>query len=359
MENQKFEHDPELVQTTHSDIEVTIEQEVSMIKMKRPHVVVLGAGASRATCPNGDKNGKVLPLMRDLVEAVGLSGLLQKWNIDSNQNFEEIFSSLYEKEETEKNTTLQDLVKEYFNQLELQEKPTIYDHLVLSLREKDLIATFNWDPLLMQAYLRNRKVGLRLPQLAFLHGNVSVGCCEKDKVVGVAGAHCRSCGDLYKPVPLLYPIKQKDYASNPFIAEEWNRLKWGFQNTFMITIFGYSAPKTDQEALSAMKQAWGDKDKRGFEQTSFITTRSEDEVLESWEPFIHTHHYEVHADFYSSWIANHPRRTGEAYWNQYIDAKFIDNNPIPKDVDFPELWDWFKRFKEAENAAKQEVLSNL
>jgi len=26
--------------------------------MKKPHIVILGAGASRAVCPNGDKNGK-------------------------------------------------------------------------------------------------------------------------------------------------------------------------------------------------------------------------------------------------------------------------------------------------------------
>ena len=67
-------------------------------------------------------------------------------------------------------------------------------------------------------------------------------------------------------------------------------------------------------------------------------------------PFIHTHHYEAHSNFYDSWIANHPRRTGEAYINQYIDAMFIDNNPIPKDLHFPDLWDWFERLQEVENA---------
>ena len=39
-------------------------------------------------------------------------------------------------------------VDEYFADLELPGHPTIYDRLVLSLREKDLIATFNWDPFL-------------------------------------------------------------------------------------------------------------------------------------------------------------------------------------------------------------------
>jgi len=80
----------------------------------------------------------------------------------------------------------------------------------------------------------------------------------------------------------------------------------------------------------------------------FITIQSDDEVSRNWEPFIHTHHYELHPDFYSSWIANHPRRTGEDYWNQYLEAKFISDNPIPKNLGFPELWKWYAQFREAE-----------
>ncbi len=332
-----------------ADHAVTIEQEVADTKMGRPHVVVLGAGASRATCPNGDKNGRRLPLMRDFTEAIDIKNTLEQWVISPEQNFEEIFSDLYEKGEHKKLTQIENAVEEYFGKLELPEKPTIYDHLVLSLREKDLIATFNWDPLLMDAYLRNSRAGLKLPKLAFLHGNIRTGYCEKDKVVGLATAKCRKCGEAYKRVPLLYPIKNKNYAQDLFIANEWKQLKWGFKNAFMITVFGYSAPSADTEAITAMKEAWGEKSDRAMEQTTFITTQSEDTVAETWEPFIHTHHYEVHSDFYDSWIANHPRRTGEAYLNQYLEAKFIDNNPIPHDLDFPALWEWYGQFKKAED----------
>lgn len=333
----------------NTDFEVSIEQEVEDVKMDKPHVVVLGAGASRATCPGGDKNKKVLPLMRDFTKIVGLKPLLDRWNINSDENFEEIFSDLYERNENEKIAQIENAVEDYFDQLELPDKPTIYDHLVLSLREKDLIATFNWDPLLMQAYLRNSRTGLKLPRLAFLHGNIRIGYCGKDKVAGLAGVRCGKCGGIYKRAPLIYPIKKKDYAKDLFIANEWKQLKWGFENAFMITIFGYSAPKMDQEAIVAMKKAWGDKNQRSMEQTTFITTQSDDEVSENWEPFIHTHHYEVDADFYNSWIANHPRRTGEAYLNQYLEAKFISNNSIPRDFGFPALWEWYGQFKNAEN----------
>ena len=332
----------------NSSHEVSVEQEIADVKMGRPHVVVLGAGASRQTCPNGDKNKKVIPLMSDFTETVGLKSLLTGWNINPDQNFEEIFSDLYEKKEEDKIVQIEKIVEEYFDQLELPDKPTLYDHLVLSLRGADLIATFNWDPLLMQAYLRNGKAGLKLPRLSFLHGNIGAGYCEKDKIAGLANGRCRICGQIYKRTPLLYPIKKKDYAKDLFIADEWKHLKWGFENAFMITIFGYSGPKTDHEAIGAMKEAWGDKNNREMEQTAFITTQSEDEVSENWEPFIHTHHYEVAADFYDSWIANHPRRTGEAYLNQYLEAKFVENNPIPRSLDFPELWVWYGQFKDAE-----------
>lgn len=189
-----------------------------------------------------------------------------------------------------------------------------------------------------------------MPNLAFLHGNLSVGYCAKDDVVGVAGLRCRRCGDPFEVSKLLYPVREKDYASDPGIARQWRELRRGFKSAFMITVFGYSAPKTDVAAVAAMKEAWGTPDDRSMEQTSFITIQDEDEVREAWRPFIHSHHYEVHANFYDSWLANHPRRTGEAYLSQYIDAKFIPDNPIPKDLDFPELWQWYDQFRAAEVA---------
>lgn len=332
----------------NTDLKISIQQEVLDVKNKRPHVVLLGAGASRAVCPDGDKNGKLLPLMTDFAKIVGLKSIFEQWGIDSSKNFEEIYSDLYDNKEDEKINKIQNIVEKYFEQLELPEKPTIYDHLILSLREKDLIATFNWDPLLIQACLRNKNLGLSLPRLLFLHGNIKIGYCEGHKVIGILGGKCKKCGNFYTRSPILYPIKKKEYIKNSFIANEWQQLKLGFQQAFMITIFGYSCPKTDTEAMSAMKEAWGNKNKRNMEQTSFITIQSEDEVSQNWNDFIHTHHYEVDFDFYSSWIANHPRRTGEAYLNQYHEAQFIENNPIPKTFDFPKLWKWYEQFKNPE-----------
>jgi hypothetical protein len=328
--------------------ESTIEEEVEDVSMKRPHVVVLGAGASRAACPNGDKNGNKLPLMMDFSSIVGLDEQLRKWNINSNVNFEDLFSDLYESGKKEKVETLEDRIQNYFKKLELPDTPTIYDHLVLSLREKDVIATFNWDPFLIQSYVRNRRAGLVLPHLLFLHGNVQVGYCLKDKITGVVGMLCPRCHLKLKPSSLLYPIKKKNYAQDDYIAGQWMDLKSAFENAYIITFFGYSGPKTDQEAIALMEQGWGSKDERNLEQTTFITLQRKKEILDNWEPFIHTHHYDIHRNFYDSWIAKHPRRTCEALWRVLMDNKFIPNNPIPKNKKFLELWDWYSQFIEPE-----------
>jgi hypothetical protein len=293
--------------------------------------------------------------MVDFVEVVGLRSLLVEWGIEAARNFEEIFSGLWETGDTERVRQIQKIVQGYFETLELPDGPTIYDHLVLSLRKEDVIATFNWDPLLIQAYVRNAPLGLSLPRLAFLHGNVRVGYCPKDRVAGDSEQHCRHCGGAFDAVPILHPIKKKNYSADTFIENEWKVLKWALENAFMVTIFGYSGPKTDEEALSAMREAWGDPRKREMEQTALIIapTQQEEDARANWDPFIHTGHYEIQKDFYNSWIANHPRRTGEAWWNQYFEAKFIENNPLPRGADFPNLWQWYRQFKAPEESKNQ------
>lgn len=332
----------------NSAMEASVEDEVGQTRMKRPHVIILGAGASRAACPNGDKNGRLLPLMKDFVEGLDLESLLSKWGIDPNQNFEDIYSDLYQSGEQAKTEELNKIINLYFGAMELPDNPNLYDHLVLSMRSKDLIATFNWDPFLVEAICRNRASGLKLPRIVFLHGNVAVSYCPKCGIKGRCFADCDKCAERLIKTPLLYPVKEKNYADDTFISNEWRILKRDMGSAFMITIFGYSGPKTDAEAITAMKAGWGDPNERSMEQTAFISTQREEDIAENWDAFIHSHHYEVQNDFYESWIANHPRRTGEAYMHQYIDAKFIDNNPIPKDLNFPELWAWYAQFKEPE-----------
>lgn len=331
-------------------LELTIEDEVSDVRMGRPHVVILGAGASRAVCPSGDKNGRALPLMADFAACTGLTSLLKGWGVDPLENFEDTYSTLHDAGEVDKLAALNAAVETYFGGLELPDHPTLYDHLVMSLRGNDIIATFNWDPLLLQAY-RRCSGHVKLPRLAFLHGNLGAGYCERDLTLGFVGALCSRCGEPFARTPLLYPVRSKEYAKDVAISSQWEFLQHGLEHAFMITVFGYSGPKTDKEAIDLMRGAWGSPVRRSMEQTEFVTRQSENEVSEAWTDFIHSHHYEVHDDFYNSWIAKHPRRTGEAYLSQYLDAKFIADNPIPRDLDFPDLFAWFRKFRPAEDAS--------
>ncbi|GAI50973.1 unnamed protein product, partial [marine sediment metagenome] len=86
----------------------------------------------------------------------------------------------------------------------------------------------------------------------------------------------------------------------------------------MFTIFGYSAPSSDVEAVGLLSEAWGDKYQRNMEQTGFIDKIDEDAICERWEKFIHTHHYDYHNDFYSSMIAKCSRRSADASFGANI-----------------------------------------
>jgi hypothetical protein len=330
-------------------MEVSKEEEINQLSMGKPHLVILGAGASLASFQNGDKNGKRLPIMNNFIETLCLEDLINSsgMKFDTN-NFEEIYSQLYSNPDTHTlREQLEQRIYDYFSDLELYDTPTIYDHLVLSLREKDVIATFNWDPFLVQAYRRNGRY-FKLPKLIFLHGNVEVGYCPNGHIMGNIGQKCSQCNELLLTTKLLYPIGEKNYHQNEFISRQWTMFQDVLNHAFMITIFGYGAPSSDASAIELMKSAWGNVEDRMLEETEIIDIRDEDELRELWDPFIHSHHYRIKNSFYDSWIANHPRRTGEAYINQFIEAKFIENNPIPKDMEFKDLWQWFDRLKQVE-----------
>lgn len=281
--------------------------------------------------------------MADFVEVVGLSKLLTQFGVEfERRNFEDIFSELDSQGRDVERGVLEATVHDYFAQLKLPNSPTIYDHLVLSLRKKDLIATFNWDPFLLQAYSRNGGSNAPLPRLAFLHGNVDIGFCAIDKTSGLQDTSCSKCGKRRTPSPLLYPIKRKNYAANEFIENEWTLLREALQHAFWVTIFGYSAPQTDQEALETMQMAWGGGENRPMEQVEIISIDDPEKLVVGWGKFIHTHHVDVHRDFYDSWMSRHPRRTGEAYINQYMKGKFISDNLIPAAASWNDLREFFR-----------------
>jgi len=316
------------------------------------HVVILGAGASKASClDKAERNGKEIPLMNDLPKVIDLNNELKDLSEElSNENFELIFSTLFDKEpNSERLQAIEHKIYDFFHSLKLPDEPTIYDYLVLSLRQKDLIATFNWDPFLLQAYRRNSRFTTNLPKLAFLHGNVSVGIDIESKTVGINGQICSKSGKPFQPTKLLYPIQHKDYNSETFVKNQWNLLSQYLKKPARVTIFGYSAPKTDVEAIGIMKEAWGNPEiDQLLTQFEIIDIQSESKLKKSWNDFIFSHHYEVTKNFFKSSIVRFPRRTGEVFNANYIEAKFYEENYPPKFKTLQEMWNWYKPFIDKE-----------
>ncbi len=328
----------------------TPELEVSTVREGQPHVVILGSGASRATCLNGDKNKRILPTFENLIDVVGLQAILDAHGIQRKQyeDFERLYSRLHKDGGfADCLSALEECVHDYFSKMELPDQPTIYDHLVLSLHPRDVIATFNWDPLLVQAAMRNAS-HVELPMLLFLHGNVAVGYCEKDKRKGPYPGRCPVCRNSLQPTRLLYPVEKKNYQERTFIWDEWQDLRDRLKDACIMTIFGYGAPATDVEAVDLMQTAWPDPKKQMAQWIEIINIESEAKLRSQWKQFVLLGHDDIYSDFYQSRIARHPRRTGEAWAATHLFAMWEDGNPWPRNAAFPELRAWFDKLTDAE-----------
>ncbi len=342
---------------------LTKEDRIKTVYGGGGHVVILGAGASIASnFRDSELTGKKLPSMDNFIELVGLTDIVEMLpeNLQA-KNFEELYSNLYkDNPKSDEIHEIESRVYNYFIDMKLPNVATIYDYLVLSLRPRDLIATFNWDPFLYQAFCRNKEIA-DMPRLSFLHGNVAIGYSERDKRSGPAGMYAKATGNYMEPTRLLYPVDQKNYTSDEFINMEWERVKYWLasDSTKRVTIFGYGAPKTDVEAIKLMNDAYGTADKRNMEQFEIIDIKTEDQVVETWKGFIHSHHYDYSDNYFKSSLAFNPRRTFESYHQHNlpmtIDEAFSESNPVPSDIKtLEELWEWHKNLIEAENEWKKE-----
>ena len=282
------------------------------IKNKRlqdPHVVILGAGASIAACKI-DKNGKTVPALSNIHKVLGLTDMLNGYGFSAEEleNFELLFSNINGKDEwAELQNNLESAVRNYFKGLELPDKPTIYDYLILSLTEKDAIVTFNWDPFLMQAYRRNLTVG-NLPQLIFPHGNVGVGLCYDCKVKGYADCLCPNCFKELSDMKLLFPVHRKNYYDGEIIQNEWAEAKRVLSRAAGVTVFGYSAPETDFEAYNLLKDSYKKSNIATIAPFSIINLReAEDEQKNKWSDIYDEHMLLFHETFQESLLWMAPR----------------------------------------------------
>ena len=127
------------------------------------------------------------------------------------------------------------------------------------LRQKDVVATFNWDPFLIQAKRRN-------PMLSGTDHNYfsctasSGPFCETDSCAGPVGSACERCGTTV-PSRLLYPIKEKDYDSDPMIAVNWKGSRRFGSHSSSPCLGTAHRPRTSRR-FGCLKKAWATRRRR-------------------------------------------------------------------------------------------------
>lgn len=174
----------------------------------RPHVVILGAGATIAAIPHGDKNGNQCSVMNGFIDRMGLRPILDKVELESkSENLEDIYSELSSRPDCINLTyELEGRIIDSLSNLEILDEPTVYDYLLLSLRSKDIIFSFKWDDLILQAYQRVWKITKDLPQIVFLHGNIGLGqCVECASIEALRNENCRNCGSILRRPKIFFP----------------------------------------------------------------------------------------------------------------------------------------------------------
>lgn len=316
-------------------------------KNLRPHVVLLGAGASKAAFPYGEEKGKHLPLMDNFADTIELGAILNNAGINPNQNFESIYSSI--KDDVLRNE-IEEQVNKYFSSLSLPATATDYDRLLLSLREKDAVFTFNWDPFLFDAWVRNHHIA-KLPEIFFLHGNVRIGSCIKHQQWGRKYDICPTCNENFSEVPLLYPIEKKDCSenANEYIKEAWKSAEYFFKNAFTITIFGYGAPSSDTEAVKLLHNAWFDGSTRKLEHIEIIDIADSNTLHERWHSFTPTNHYHIETSLPQSRLLQWPRRSCESLFYPMTKGEACEAFPLTLTDDLTELHKAIKEIAHYEN----------
>lgn len=293
--------------------------------------------------------------MSDLISKLGIEEIIRSAGYDPTGNFEAIYSAIYKDGKGETLINLDEAVHRYLSALELPDTPTLYDYLVLCLRPKDLIVTFNWDPLLPQAFRRWRHLGPVLPQIAFLHGNVDIS-------IDAVGRRCRFTADVpasddsFRPSQLLYPVEKKDYNSDPFTKDQWDMALWHMQHAYYVTIFGYSAPKTDVEARDLLLKAWRDNNTRTLSEFDVVDIANRDAVEASWSEFIVRTHGSISPSIDNNYLMRHPRRSCEAFAFATLQQTPWHEDPFPQAATLGELEEWVQPLLAEE---KSEALSGI
>ncbi len=310
--------------------------------IKSPHIVILGAGASIATSLHKSYVGKKLPAMKELPDILELNQILEKNEFKKAKiDFESFYDDVVKSKRIDLQQELQIRTEKYFNSIKIQNSVTLYDKLVLSLRPKDTIFSFNWDPLLPYAYRRNGFLKT-LPALRFLHGNVLSGVCKKHSRIGWNDGKCTICNKTLKKTSLLFPIKKKNYDSDPIISEAWKLLDDKINNAYFITFFGYSAPKSDVIARKRIIEKLSTNSSLHIMELEIIDPNYDELLKTNYSILPQELHISKINNFDYCWLMSYPKLSCEALFEATM-----QNNPIQRYTqietdDLKELQEWSK-----------------
>ena len=339
------------------------QKDIDNFITSRPHVFILGAGASRAALPDGDANGLQSPVMAGFLKEANLENIISGIPLKTrSNNLEDIYSEIHaSKKYPDVLKKLEQGISTYFRQFVLPFQPTIYDYLLLSLRSKDYIFTFNWDDLLVQACYRASGITRNLPKIYFLHGNVSMAFCDHcEQLYHYSDKACPQCGHTLRPQSLLYPVKQKDYEKDKSIANAWHDFLIVLKNCSLLTIFGYGAPPSDSAAIEKMKIAFSSTFRR-FDSVEIIDIKDENTLMNEWNDFLRptNYHVEFPSDFFHSIVARFPRRSVEGYHLTNFSGFWGDSDLKLKQFSSRwELADWLQPLLDNEEKGDFSVITN-
>ena len=141
------------------------------------------------------------------------------------------------------------------------------------------------------------------------------------------------CNSQLRPSRLLFPVKQKNYSADPFINNQWEILRSFLKHAYLVTIFGYSAPATDIEAL--MLSAWKDNPTIELAQFNIVDIKNREELKHSWRRFFCEAALWYFDNLLNTYIFRHPRRTCEAFAMATLQQEPWRENRFPFIDDLP------------------------
>lgn len=106
---------------------------------------------------------------------------------------------------------------------------------------------------------------------------------------------------------------------------------------YFVTIYGYSAPKTDVAARSIMAEVWNRNNTRELAEIEIIDVKPKGELLETWNGFIVGHHYQTTNSFKRSYLWEYPRRSCDALAGATLQSEPWYEHPFPEINDLSDL----------------------